>query len=235
MKQHREAIYGATAAIALAAAFALGVHDARADAPAMQPPQTDVRVIALQPSMDAIVPSTRPGFSGEFGVPVDANSIRFLIDGQDVSSSAYVSRTDFMFSAPFDLAPQRHTAEITGKAMNGAGFDKSWNFGSSASGSVDNFVNDLTPATGTLVGASFTVTGATLPNSRVRVAASPALAPSGALATSDATFTIDAIAGADGRFAAPIQMAAPGPLTVRVVSIEPATNAGASATISLHD
>jgi hypothetical protein len=235
MKQQREAIYLAAAAVTLAAAFALGVHGARADQPATQPPQTDVQVIALQPSIDAIVPSTRPGFSGEFGVPIDANSVRFLIDGQDVSMTAYVSRTDFMFSAPFDLAPQRHTAEITGKAMNGAGFDKSWSFGSSASGSAVNFVNDLSPAPGSLVGASFTVTGSTLPNSRVRVAASPTLAPSGALAAGDATFTIDATAGADGRFAAPVQMAAPGPVTVRVVSIDPATNAGASATISLHD
>ncbi len=223
----------ALGALALAAAMCLAAGGARADVPATQPPQTDVSIIALQPAPESVIPSARPGFYGQFGVPVAADSIRFLIDGQDVSSTAYVSRTEFMFATPYDLSARQHTAEITGKAMNGAAFDKSWTFATSASG-AQNFLNDLVPASNTSVGPTFIVEGTTLPNARVRIAATPSAADAAALAAGDATFTMDATAGPDGRFSAPIEMVSPGPVTVRIVSIDPATMAGASATLELR-
>ncbi|HLN47639.1 MAG TPA: hypothetical protein VK216_05175 [Magnetospirillaceae bacterium] len=219
-------------ALALSAAMGLAAA-ASADTPATQPPQTDVSIIALQPAPESMIPSARPGFSGQFGVPVDAQSIRFLIDGHDVSSAAYVSRTEFIFAVPYDLSAQQHTAEIVGKAMNGAGFDKSWTFATSASG-TQNFLGDLIPASNTSIGPSFVVEGSTLPNAHVRIAASPLGSDAVALAAGDTTFTMDATAGPDGRFAAPITVAIAGPVIVRIVSIDPATMAGASATLDLR-
>ena len=218
---------------ALMAAMCIATGGARADVPATQPPQTDVSIIALQPAPESVIPSARPGFYGQFGVPVAANSIRFLIDGQDVSSTAYVSRTEFMFAAPYDLSAQQHTAEITGKAMNGAAFDKSWTFATSASG-AQNFLSELVPVSNSSIGPSFVVEGTTLPNARVRIAAAPSAASTAALAAGDATFTMDATAGPDGRFSAPIEMVSGGPVTVRIISIDPATTAGASATLELQ-
>jgi hypothetical protein len=219
--------------LALTAAMGLAAG-ARADTPGTQPPQTDVTIVALQPAADSMIASARPGFSGQFGVPVDAQSIRFLIDGHDVSSTAYVSRTEFMFAVPYDLSAQQHTAEIVGKAMNGAGFDKSWTFATSASGGTRNFLGDLIPASNTSIGPSFVVEGSTLPNARVRIAASPFGTDAGALTAGDTTFTMDATAGPDGHFEAPINMVSPGPVTVRIVSIDPVTMAGASATLDLR-
>ncbi|MBV8281100.1 MAG: hypothetical protein JO347_03430, partial [Candidatus Eremiobacteraeota bacterium] len=64
--------------------------------PATQPPWTDVQIVGLQPADQSVLTSPRPAFSGQFGVPVDPSSLRFVLDGQDVSRLAYASTWEFM-------------------------------------------------------------------------------------------------------------------------------------------
>ena len=233
MKRKTSTFY--IAAAALTAAFALLTWQwaARADI-LTQPPQTDVSIIALVPSSDTIVP-TRPAFSGSFGVPVDPNSISVLLDQQDVSQSAWVSPTDFMVVAPSDLMPGQHTIVITGKARNGALFERSWSFVAPFD-SISNFIGDLSPAEGSIVGPTLVVSGTTLPYAYVRVAVASSALPNGLLAANPGTLTVDEIADYNGQFYAPIDVSSllGRPMTVRIVSIEPETKAGASATLDLE-
>jgi hypothetical protein len=200
------------------------------------PPATSVALHNLQPQNGSVTASARPAISGKFGVPVDPNSVRMLLDGRDVSGGAYVSSTDFLFTPSYDLTPQRHTVEISGRAQNGTPFDRSWSF-SAGIASNTNFLQNLTPANGAAVGQTFTVSGVTLPNARVRIAATGANVIAGILRAQTGTYTTDVQADSSGRFSVPINLSdvgGGGQVAVQITSVDPNTNAGASATLTVH-
>ena len=194
-----------------------------------------VSLVQLRPSPDGVVQSSRPAVSGAFSVPVDPNSVRIILDSRDVSGNAYVSRTDFLFTPNYDLTPQRHTVEIVGRSTTGVSFDRSWSFASGVSATT-NFLNDLSPQNGSTVTSNFTVTGTTLPNARVRIAATTSQnVISGIFRAVLGTYTVDTQADAYGRFAqnVSVQAASGGNVVVKVTSVDPSTMAGASATLNL--
>ena len=199
------------------------------------PNTSSVSLVRLRPSPDGVAQSSRPAVSGGFSAPVDPNSVRIILDGRDVSSNAYVSRTDFLFTPNYDLTPQRHTVEIIGRSSTGVSFDRSWSFASGVSATT-NFINNLAPQDGSTVSSTFTVTGMTLPNARVRIAATTSQNIIGGIFRAVlGTYTVDTQADSYGRFTQNInvQSANGGNVVVKVTSVDPSTMAGASATLNL--
>lgn len=204
--------------------------------PPQAPPSTSVSLHNLQPQNGSVTASARPAISGTFGVPVDPNSVRIVLDGRDVSGGAYVSSADFLFTPSYDLTPQRHTVEISGRAQNGAPFDRTWSFAAGIASNT-NFLQNLTPVNGAAVGSTFTVSGTTLPNAKVRIAATGANVIGGIFRAQTGTYTTDVQADSSGRFAVPINLSdvgGGGQVAVQITSIDPNTNAGVSATLNVH-
>jgi len=209
------------------------------------PPNTNGQMSLgnLRPRSGSVNSVSRPAISGTFGAPVDPNSVRILLDGRDISGTAYVSSSDFQFTPGYNLAAQRHTVEVSGRAQSGATFDRSWSF-SSGSGSVastTNFLQNLTPANGSTVGDSFTVSGVTLPNANVRIAASGSNMVGGIFRAVTGTYTTNVQADSNGNFTQTINLSnvgsfvklSGGQVVVQITSVDPNTNAGAAATLNL--
>ena len=200
------------------------------------PPPATIDLTTVQPGRNSSVQSSRPAISARFSSPVDPNSVRILLDGRDVSSTAYVSANDFLFTPSYDLTATNHTVEVTGKSTSGASFDRSWTF-TAGGGATSNYLNNLLPQNGATVGSSFTVSGRTLPNAHVRVAATASAIYGGILRAVLGTYTTDVVAGANGNFSAQVSLGnttSGGNVTVRITSQDPNTNAGATATLNLN-
>ena len=65
-------------------------------------------------------------FDDRDGSGVDPASVRVMVDGHDVSASARVRTDSFTYRS--DLAPGRHTAEVTARDRAGNATTKSWTF-----------------------------------------------------------------------------------------------------------
>jgi hypothetical protein len=198
----------------------------------------------LRPRSGSVNAASKPAISGTFGTPVDPNSVRILLDGRDISGTAYVSSTDFQFTPGYNLTAQRHTVEVSGRAQTGATFDRSWSFSSGSgavSNSTTNFLQNLTPANGSTVGDSFTVSGITLPNANVRIAASGSNMVGGVFRAVTGTYTTNVRSDSNGNFSQSINLTNVGnfvklnggQVAVQITSVDPNTNAGASAILNL--
>jgi hypothetical protein len=209
-------------------------------APAPPPAQASVTLTNLQPGNRAYIQVTRPAVSGSFSQAVDPNSVRLTLDGRDVSSTTYVSQNNFMFTPTYDLSQMRHTVDVKGTSAAGAAFDRSWSFTSGATttgnNNATNYLQNLLPGDGSTVGSSFTVSGQTLPNSMVHIAATGSALLGGILRVGLGTYSSDVQADGNGRFSQAVSMQVPsgGNVGVRLTSVAPNTNAGATVTLNLH-
>jgi len=200
---------------------------------APQPTQpSSISVTNMHPAQNSVVSVKRPAISGGFSSPVDPNSVRISLDGRDVSGTTYVSATAFLFSPPYDLQSSTHTVHVTGKDANGNPFDQSWAFTSGTS-NVQNYITNVSPANGTTVGGSFTVSGTTLPNSRVHIAAVGTANMGGYFTVSTGSYNADITADSNGHFsqAVTINVVSGGEIGVRLTAVEPTTNAAATVTM----
>jgi hypothetical protein len=208
-------------------------------APAPPPAQASVTLTNLQPGNRAYIQVARPAVSGNFSQAVDPNSVKLTLDGRDVSSTTYVSQNDFLFTPTYDLSQTTHTVDVKGTSAAGAAFDRSWSFTSGAASNTNNATNylqNLLPTDGSTVGSTFTVSGRTLPNSTVHIAATGSALLGGILRVGLGTYTSDVQADGNGRFSQAVSMQVPsgGNVGVRLTSIAPNTNAGATVTLNLH-
>jgi len=207
-------------------------------APSTQPPAS-VNLTNLQPANGGYVQVARPAVSGSFSEAVDPNSVKLTLDGRDVSSTTYVSKNDFLFTPPYDLSQATHTVEVKGTSAAGAAFDRTWSFTLGATSNTNaavNYLRNLLPADGSAVGNTFTVSGRTLPNSTVHIAATGSALFGGILRVGLGTYTTDVQADGNGRFSQSVSLQVPsgGSIGVRITSIAPNTNAGATVTLNLH-
>ena len=198
------------------------------EAPPQAPPAADVRLMDLRPANGSTTRASRPEIAGRFSQPVDVNSVRITLDGRDVSSTSYLNPVQFSFTPGYDLPAQRHVVQIAGRARDGGRFERRFDF-SSGAGVAANFVRVTRPGSGSIVGQTFHVAGSTLPNSKVRIAASGSIAGNGALLLRD-TYTTDVTANGNGEFTTdvPLQDAPGANVTLQVQSISP-DGQGASA------
>jgi hypothetical protein len=193
--------------------------------PAPPPAAAPFNTIALadvRPGQGGSVRASRPEITGRFTAPVDTDTVKVELDGRDVSSSTYMNANQFAFTPPYDLPAQQHVVRVTGRARDGARFDRTWRF-TTGSGIVANFLHDLRPENGANVGSSFRVTGATLPRSKVRVAASGSKSFNGILVVGTDTYTTDVTADESGNFVVdvPLRESAGTDVTLQVQSISP--------------
>ncbi|MBC5825814.1 MAG: copper amine oxidase N-terminal domain-containing protein [Candidatus Eremiobacteraeota bacterium] len=197
-------------------------------------PTSAVSLTDLKPGSDAVVAAQSPSVSGSFSEPVDPNGVKITLDGRDVSSTTAISPNNFLFSPSYPLTADKHVVRVTGKSAGGTSFDRSWSFTSGTS-IVKNYINVLTPAKGATVGSSFTITGTTLPNSKVHIVAIPSYVLGGIFPVTAGTYTADLTADAGGRFSQQVSVntASGGNVAVRITSTAPTTAAGATMTLEL--
>ena len=196
-------------------------------------PANSVAITNMRPPADGTVKARRPAISGSFSRAVDPNSVRITLDGRDVSSTTYVSSTNFLFSPSYDLQADTHTVRVTGTDADGTAFDRSWTF-TSGNSTASNSITNVSPADGATVGGSFTVSGVTAPNSHVHITAVGTANMGGYFTVSTGSYDADLTADSSGRFSqqVTINTVSGGDIGVRITAIAPVTNA--SSTITLH-
>jgi len=161
--------------------------------------------------------TVNPAIHANFSEPVNRDSIHVSIDGRDVTNEVYANANGFDVTAPFALSTGTHAVRVTGTTQAGSSFDTHWSF-TTSNGVATNFVRNLTPAPGGHVGGNFTISGNTLPGSKVHIVASgEASALGGLFQMGTGTFTTDVTADASGRFTAPVSINAVSGGQVRVI------------------
>ena len=200
-------------------------------------PRPEIRRSTLQlakesPANGAVVASVKPTIEATFARgQADPNSIRMRLDGADVTAQATRSPDGVVYSPPSDLLSEQHNVTVDGKDANGQPFKLGWTFTSGTS-KVENYVRDLRPADGAQVRGSFTVSGQTLPNSKVEIDAGATLNVGGMLAFGGDHERIEATADSSGNFSQQIQLnVQPGEaVTLVVTSTEPRTKSSVKVT-----
>ncbi len=184
-------------------ALTTGQQSAAAPPPAAAPLAHILQ--ASEPARNAFVGSTKPTLSATFARPVDANSVRIDLDGLDITSGATRSGTGFVYAPPSPLQSMKHTVAVTGKLAGGGPFAESYAF---TSGSVPpkDTVELTAPGDGAVVGSNFTVSGKSVPNARVRIAAGATASLGGAFAFGAGNYTGDTVADAAGNFSQSVSL-----------------------------
>ena len=198
-------------------------------------PGNSVTITNMHPPSGSVVPAKRPAVSGTFSRPVDPNTVRVTLDGRDVSSTTYVSSTNFLFSPAYDLAATQHTVRVTGKESDDTPFDRSWSFTSGTS-TVENHITNVSPTDGATVGGNFTVSGSTLPNSHVHIAVVGSANMGGYFSVGTGSYDADLTADSTGSFSqrVTVSVVSGGDLGVRITSVAPVTNAATTVTMHYH-
>jgi hypothetical protein len=167
-----------------------------------------------------------PAIHANFSEPIDGNSLRVYIDGNNVTNFVYENSNGFDLTPPAPLSSGAHRVRVSGTTSAGASFDTGWTF-TASNGATQNFINNLRPTPGTRVGSNFTLAGRTLPNSTVHIVASGEVSALGILQIGTGTFQIDVQAGPLGNFSAPISLNAVNGGSVHVI-IQSSSPSGAS-------
>ncbi|HEY9179291.1 MAG TPA: stalk domain-containing protein [Candidatus Baltobacteraceae bacterium] len=169
------------------------------------------------PSNGSTVHSTHPNLSAEFSEAVNRDSLRVSVDGRDLTSQVFANTNGFNVTPNWELVPGTHHVAVSGTTAAGASFSTGWSFSTSA-GAAANFIRSISPAPGSRVGSSFTLSGKTLPGSHVHIVASgEASALGGLFQIGTGTFQTDVTADGNGNFSAPIGLNAVSGGQVRVI------------------
>jgi hypothetical protein len=187
-----------------------------------------------QPTIDASVLSGRPTISASFINPVDPQSVRVSLDGRDVSSSATISSSGFVFAPPSPLQPIVHTVTVSGNIAGGPPFSESWSF-TTGRRAVRNLLEISSPSNQTSVGRSFTVAGHTVPNAHVHIVAGATATVGGVFAFGAGTYVGDLQADGDGNFSqvARLQTVSGAQIGVTVTSTDPVSEEAAEKKLRL--
>ncbi len=196
--------------------------------------QSGLQLGALQPARNAYVQSTKPTIQATFSSHADANSVHVTLDGRDVTSATTISTSGIVYTPQSDLQSTKHQVRVTGKDESGVAFNRAWSF-TSGTTQPTNSVSVSSPADGTTVGGTFTVSGHTTPNARVHIVAGSAASIGGIFAFGTGTYTGDTLADASGNFSQQVslQTISGGQIGVTVTSTDPATKASAEQKLRL--
>lgn len=186
-------------------------------APSNMPPGSTLRLENQHPAPGATVRTTHPAIHATFSQPVRRNALNVSVDGRDVTPSVYANPNGFNVTANFELYAGTHRVTVSGTTVSGATFSRSWTFYTQA-GAAANFINRFSPSPGSRVGGSFTISGHTLPNSRIHIVATgESTALGGLLQIGTGTFQTDVQADGNGNFSAPVALNAVSGGQVRVI------------------
>ena len=70
----------------------------------------------------------RPAIGADLGQNVRTDSIRFIIDNQDVTGQSSIQSNRVSFQPNYDVDPGAHTAMVSGVNQDGTNFQRSWGF-----------------------------------------------------------------------------------------------------------
>jgi Copper amine oxidase N-terminal domain/Bacterial Ig domain len=96
--------------------------------PPPPPPAGRLELRAQQPAPGAAVTDRFIVISARFTTEADANSVRVLLDGNDITSRGGVSRTGFSYRPPAPLNFGSHNVRVAGTDRAGVRFDRVWSF-----------------------------------------------------------------------------------------------------------
>ncbi|MGA8533137.1 MAG: stalk domain-containing protein [Candidatus Tumulicola sp.] len=194
------------------------------------PPAGLVQLRAQQPAPGSKVSNRFAKIAAEFTVAVNGNSVRVLLDGNDVTSRSGVSGTAFSYAPPAPLDFGSHTVRVTGRGLGGTAFDRGWEFSVVRSGPAQMHLTINQPGPNQAVGATFVVQGNTVPNARVEVTVGPAASPAG-------QFAANATAGSAGNFKVNVsisQMPGQQAITLKITATDPTTSQSTQQTLQLR-
>jgi hypothetical protein len=191
-----------------------------------------VELTNLNPTDGGVVQSSKPAVSGSFSQSVDPNSVKVTLDDRDVTSATAISPTDLLFTPPYALSASSHTVRVVGVSKAGMSFDKSWSFTSGTS-TGDDYLRNISPADGSTVGGTFTVSGVALPNSHIHIVAASVALYGGVFRMPAGSYNADLTADSSGQFSqvVTISVVGGGNVTVRITASRTTSN---SATVTLH-
>jgi trimeric autotransporter adhesin len=159
-----------------------------------------------------------PAIHAEFSEPIQRDSLRVDIDGQDVTNNVYVNANGFDVTPSSPLSSGSHRVRVRGTTQAGASFSTGWTFTTGgAASSGENYIRNVQPAQNTNVGSNFTFSGRTLPNARVHIVASGQANVGGLFQVGTGTFQTDVTADSSGNFNANISVNAVRGSQVRVL------------------
>ena len=158
-----------------------------------------------QPDRNTSVGSSKPTISSNFRLKVDPNSVRLTLDGLDVSRAATVSDSGFVYAPPSPLQSIKHTFVVAGKLASGQEFSEQWMFTTGTVASRDS-LRISGPADNASVPSSFTVTGRSVPNARIRIVAGATATLGGAFAFGAGNYTGDTTADPAGNFSQSVSL-----------------------------
>lgn len=203
--------------------------------PPVAKPATAVTLTNVSPT--GVITGKSPLIHANFSTPVDPNSVKISLDGRDVSSTSEISPNYLNFTPPYTLSADRHVVHVIGKAADGSPFDKEFAFSATGGDAVSNYLNNLTPASGGQVASTFTVSGLTLPGSKVKITAIGGANVGGVFRINTGTYTTEVTADANGKFSQQISagdVGGGGDIGIRLISTAPTTGASVTKTIQVH-
>lgn len=189
------------------------------------------------PARGATVTARRPTIGASFaGATADATTVRVVLDDNDITNESTRSPRGFLYVPRSALTPGRHTVRVSGTDANGGPFQRGWSFTSGTSNVAAGQITDVSPANGTAVPTTFTITGRTSPNARVtiQVGTSGGQATVGGLlgailgvGNQSNTASTTVTANANGRFSQQVTINAPSGtrLVLAITSTDPTTGA----------
>jgi Copper amine oxidase N-terminal domain len=206
-------------------------------AAAAPPPPAPAPVRELndrQPTRDGSVLSGRPLISANFIQPVDPQSIHIVLDDRDVSGSATISPSGFVYAPQSPLQPILHTLAVTGNISNGPPFTEAWHFTTGRTAPL-NTLTITTPPDGASVGQGFRIAGHTVPNARIHIVAGATATVGGVFAFGAGTYVGDLTADPSGFFSQTVtlQTVSGASIGVTVTSTDPASNEAAEKRLRL--
>jgi len=198
---------------------------------APQPPTNPIDLRAKQPTPGASMANRFVVISAEFTRAVDPDSVRVLLDGNNITSRSGVSATGFSYKPPAPLDFGSHTVRVTGRGpAGGSPFDRSWSFSVKRSAEPPLSVTINQPAPNAPVGRTFVIAGSTIANGHVKVTA-------GATPSFSGQFNGSTDAGPRGNFRISVRLSTmPGQqaVSVRVTVTDPATSRSTETTLQLR-
>jgi hypothetical protein len=199
--------------------------------PPNPPPTSIVRLRLQQPPPDSNMRDRFAVISAEFTLRVNADSVRVLLDGNNVTSRSGTSSTGFSYKPPAPLDFGSHTVRVTGRSLDGTPFDRSWSFTVTRSQPPPVMRLTITqPVPNAAVGRNFTIIGNTVPNATVRVTA-------GATPSFTGQFNGTTEAGPKGNFRITVSLTTmPGQqaASVRIRATDPVTSQSTETTLQLR-
>jgi len=144
-----------------------------------------------------------PNLHAGFSEPVQRDSVRVTIDGNDVTGNVYANANGFNVTPAQPLSAGTHRVRVTGVTAAGANFATGWTF-TTAAGAANNFFRNIQPGANSTVGRQFTITGTTAPNSQIHVVSNSSATLGGIFQIGTGTYQTDVTADANGRFQIPL-------------------------------